>query len=245
MSSKHLFALYSPLLPTQPGEAVHFTDQELWRRITQVLRLAAGDLVTLYNKKEALTVTLDALTFNNKKSLIIGRIEQTQPVQQLLPLIHAIIGLTKREAFEEALYSCSQLGVTTVTPLLTKRVHRNWLAEKELARLEKIMIAAGEQAKQFCLPTLNLPLELELLKAHKNLFVCAPEGKPLSLHLNELANAHNPERTIIIGPEGGFDDPEEKFLASLEAQPIALGKSILRTQDATLVILGAWRCLPT
>ncbi len=248
MSSKHLFALFSHQVPTttKNNAIVTFADADLWRRITQVLRLTGGDYLILFNDTMQVCVELDATTFSNKKNIISGVVESYAQHALYTPAIHAMIGLTKREAFEEIVYTCSQLGITSLTPLLTNRVHRNWITDKDMVRLHKIMIAACEQAKQFMPAELRPPLQLSnvLIPRMQNAFVCTPNGQPLLQNMQFIVEARPEELTIFIGPEGGFDDHEELLLTDAGVQQVALGKSILRTQDAAQVLLGSWRSLP-
>jgi 16S rRNA (uracil1498-N3)-methyltransferase len=43
---------------------------------------------------------------------------------------------------------------------------------------------------------------------------------------------------ILIGPEGGIDDEERKFMASLNAEFVSLGSHVLPTEAAGLYVLS-------
>lgn len=249
MSNAHIFALFSGALPTQitPDTVITFADHEAWLRITQVLRLTTGDKIIVFNENIKTLISLEASTFTNKKNIITGTVKSTNCQASLEPAIHVVVGLTKREAFEDIIYSCAQMGVTSITPVLTKRIHRNWITEKDGLRLKKIMIAGCEQGKQFVLPALNQPHQLAdvLSEAKHNAFVCSPAGTPLLATLKKIAIDAPQKITLFIGPEGGFDNNEEQLLTAAGVLPLALGKSILRSQDAVQVIVGALRSITT
>ena len=44
--------------------------------------------------------------------------------------------------------------------------------------------------------------------------------------------------TFIVGPEGGFDESEIALALENGAQPITLGKRILRTETAGMAVLS-------
>ena len=243
MSNAHVFALFSGALPNNisPETIITFTDHDVWLRITQVLRLTTGDKIIVFNEQVNALISLEASTFTNKRNVITGIVERINYQAPLKPAIHVVVGLTKREAFEEIIYSCAQMGVTSITPVLTKRIHRNWITEKDIIRLKKIMIAGCEQGKQFILPVLHQPQNLadQLSGTMQNTFVCSPDGSPLLATLQKIAQEAPQKITLFIGPEGGFDDTEELLLTAAGVVPLALCKSILRSQDAVQVIVGA------
>ena len=41
---------------------------------------------------------------------------------------------------------------------------------------------------------------------------------------------------VFIGPEGGFEDQEIKYIQSLGGKSVSLGKRILRTETASIFI---------
>ncbi len=247
MSSSHIFALFSTGLPEHitNNMNISFSDSDVWQRITQVLRLVSGDKIILFNHIVNTLLVLDHSTFSNKKNMITGVVGTVHHQASLTPAVHLIVGLTKREAFEDLVYSCAQMGVTTITPILTERIHRNWLTEKDSVRLKKIMIAACEQGKQFVLPMLRQPSHLDniLLPSMPNTFLCSPNGEPLLIMMQKISRILPQELTLFVGPEGGLDDDEEQKVAHSGIEQVALGKSILRTQDAVQLIVGAMRSL--
>jgi len=242
MSGKHLFALHTSALPTPiaAGSSLHLPNEELWRRLTQVLRLEEGESVILFDDAVAVEVTLTT----GKKNVVVGRVTRAHPVQARAPELHLLVGLTKREAFEHILYSAAQFGVTRITPLLTERIHRPWFTASLLSRLESIMVAGCEQAKQFARPRLDLPIPLaQAATPHAgHTLLAEPAGAPLLSTLHLLADAPAAVR-VFIGPEGGFSTVEENLLKGLHHTAVALGPSILRTQDAVQLLVGAVRSL--
>ena len=44
--------------------------------------------------------------------------------------------------------------------------------------------------------------------------------------------------SILIGPEGGIDESEVEMAMEMKAEPITLGKRILRTETAGMTVLS-------
>lgn len=248
MSQTHLFALYTQKLlfempPT--GTLVSLVDLELQNRIVHILRLQPGEQAQLFNDVFNMVLLLAESTIKNKRGKIEGTVIAASKNHPLSPSLHIFVGITKREAFEEMLYAAAQMGVTSITPLITKRIHKNWLTDKDPVRFKKIMVAGCEQAKQFVLPIINTPRPF----AHAiptddgYMFICDPAGAPLLAAMQQVAD--QPKKIqFFIGPEGGFNEEEEAILADHKTiKPLALGKSILRTHDAMRLVVGAFRSL--
>ncbi len=66
-----------------------------------------------------------------------------------MPEIRWCIPLIAKEAFEDIVYNFTAMGVASIQPLVTEKVKRSWGGDRERARLDRIMIAAAEQSKQF------------------------------------------------------------------------------------------------
>lgn len=156
--------------------------------------------------------------------------------------------LLKREAFEEALYSLTELGAHTIQPLLTKKTVRLFGAEREMTRCQKILRAAAEQSKQFVIPTLLpiIPLDLWLLKPSlpdtiKIFF--DPEGLPLYQVIETMKQKKGSTIIACAGPEGDLTYEEKLMLNDQGFLFCALTPSILRAQQAVAVGLGSLRSL--
>lgn len=247
MSEKHIFAVHVQGLPAGQGLSVgnQFTlsNAELWHRLGTVLHLKTGDEFIAFDAEQKLTLILLAFP---KKNSIACQIKNIEPVVPLVPKIHLFQGLLKREAFNDVMYLSAQMGVTQVTPLITQKVQRSWGGQKEAERLEKVMIAGCEQAKQYVLPILNDPLnflslQLAMQEPETLSLFCEPTGKPFIECLQALATKKYSSINIFIGPEGGFTLQEQELLRTANIQAYALTNSILRSQEAVAVCVGAIR----
>lgn len=250
--SAHCFALYSTqsLSDKICNQVFHVRDYELWNRIVRVLRLQISEAVVLFDAFHSVKLTLDQETFKGK-GFVVGHVIELVQCKPLDPVMNVCVGLLKKDAFEDALYSATVLGATSFIPILTKKIHRVWDYEKEQERLFKIMIAAAEQSKQFILPKLEKPLLLQDLLASSlckspdsACIVFDAAGADCFESIKKLTDEKPSGLTLFWGPEGGMDEEELEVLLQHGFSSVALTPSILRAQDAVLVGLGALRsCL--
>jgi 16S rRNA (uracil1498-N3)-methyltransferase len=248
-NNKHTFALYCPTLTAgQPPKAENFfecTDHVLWHRIVHILRLTAGEAITLFDGRQEVTIRLSDKTFTGKNK-ISGVIQSTTASVPLAPAITLMPSLLKREAFEAAAYLAAAMGATTFQPLIAAKTQRSWHTDKEHARLANIMIAACEQAKNFVIPELKPPISVTTVAdCHTTVrgVYFEDDGAPLMTIINQFITAPPPTLSLVFGPEGGLTADERRYLDTQGFVCCALTPTILRAQDAVAVGLGSVRSL--
>lgn len=248
MADRHTFALfYTALLEQEElsvGKQLDITDKQLCNRMTGVLRLRVGDQVILFNEQLNTLVTLEWM--NERKTHIRIVVNEVTKNKKLQPPIVLFQCLTQKNAFEEIVYTATQMGVTRIVPVRSAKVHRSWGAEKERDRLRNVMIAASEQSKQFVFPEIMQPVSFVDIFKQKNGLKAffSFKGKPLCHLLNQVSNnSASSELHLLVGPEGGFSGEEELQLCDSEWRPYALTPTVLRAIDAVVVGLGAVRSI--
>jgi 16S rRNA (uracil1498-N3)-methyltransferase len=240
----HEFAFYYPplildLAQEAHATTYHLTDKTLCHRISGILRLQEGESFIVFDAQKHVQCTI--IRLNKSIDVQCTTLHINIPIKQAITFL---LPLLKREAFEEAIYSLTELGVNTIQPIITHKAQRNWGGSKEHERLERIIQAAAEQSKHFALPELRQPIAFaqlsELLKQNpcKTLFF-DPEGTSLQETLTSI----NPgaELALMVGPEGDLTIEEKKLLQECNVQFCALTPTILRAQQAVVVALGSVR----
>lgn len=243
MSEKHIFAVFYPRLPLlHEGDSYTFVDKDLFHRVINVIRLTPDEDFIVFDQTAWMQCTLLA---SQKKGVLQVRVCEVQLLTPLVPEIHLYQGILRREAFDVVAYAAAQMGITSFTPLLTQKSQRSWQGSKELERVRNVMIAACEQSKQFCLPTINEPQSMDSIctssPASSYRLYCDPDGKSLLTVLNDLVKVSAQSIHVVIGPEGGFADTEMKLLNDNKFVRCALTPTMLRSCDAAMVCLGALR----
>ncbi|KAL0356939.1 UNVERIFIED_CONTAM: hypothetical protein Scaly_1379600 [Sesamum calycinum] len=134
---------------------------------------------------------------------------------------------------------CTELGASSVTPLLTERSQS--ISENRVDRLQRVILAAAKQSQRLHEMILKPPIvvgELLTVVAHSRLsFVAAAEATPVFNTLSSLQK--EPSGVIIIGPEGDFTEEELNSIMEAGAIAVGLGPLRLRVETATLALLSA------
>ncbi len=160
--------------------------------------------------------------------------------------IHLAQGIAANEKMDWVIEKAVELGVTDITALACERsVVRldEKRAEKRLAHWRGIIIAACEQSGRTVLPKLHpISSPNQWVKTSNNdidplKIILSPKGQ-LGL-ISILRRAPGQGITLMIGPEGGFSDQEEKMAEHAGFSPALLGKRILRTETAGIVAMSA------
>ena len=139
-----------------------------------------------------------------------------------------------------------ELGVYEVVPVSTARSIVKLDDKKKkskLARWQSIAEAAAKQSKRSIIPqvqpVMSMKQALSYAKEMDMLFVPYELAEDMG-KTRELFEQIRPGQHIgfFIGPEGGFDESEIQSAIESGAQPITLGKRILRTETAGMAVLS-------
>lgn len=156
-----------------------------------------------------------------------------------------IYGLPKNDKFEWVLQKATELGVSRIVPFLSKRSviktdEKNF--EKKRERYLRILKEASEQSCRQRIPELTSLAKLSQLKDYLsdvNLVAYEEESRQGEKTTFEKALQKNYQSiTIVIGPEGGFDESEIVKMKDYGFESCALGKRILRSETAPLYMLS-------
>src|SRR3990167_5408830 len=254
LSQKHKFAFFVEDL-SKIEKSFFIQDKELVKRITSVLRLKTEDEIIFFDRK----ISLDSEIISISKDKIEIKINKKFKIEPIKPEINIFIGLLKKESFEEILYSCVELGATSITPLITEKIHKNWWSDKFKERFDKILISAAEQSKNFFIPDKKEPIKLNLFSARPACrakpwrrleFIEGYELSSVLLDVNgqNLLSTFNQVKdksafNLIIGPEGDFSDSEKELMKQNNFILCKLTPTVLRSVQALNVGLGSLRAL--
>ena len=138
--------------------------------------------------------------------------------------------LLKRENFELICQKATEIGIETITPLLTNRTVKTGFNRE---RIEKIIREASEQSGRTTLPKLNEPTTL----AEAILSVTAGCSVFFDLSGKELPEQEYASEitSCFIGPEGGFTEEETEIARKAGLVIGSLGTLTLRGETAAIV----------
>ncbi len=149
--------------------------------------------------------------------------------------------VSRGDKMEFTIQKSVELGVNTITPLISERCGVKLDAkrfEKKLAQWQKIAIAACEQCGRNRVPEIRPIMQLEAWCAEKH------DGLKLNLHpraqysINTLPEPVTNVR-LLIGPEGGLSAQEIEMTEQYQFSETLLGPRVLRTETAALTAITA------
>ena len=206
-------------------------DGDEFHHLARVLRKKTGDniLVTDGNGSRCEVRIVDI----GKKSLE-GEILDHTVVERPNTGVSVAISLLKApQRFELFLEKATELGVSTIIPMITARTVSQPTSERVQSRLNRwrtIVLSAARQSKQYYLPQLGEPLSFRQ--------VTALQGYDLKLIPYEISD-EAPEvqcagknTLFLIGGEGGFTEKEVEEAREAGFREISFGKTILRAETA-------------
>ena len=227
---------YSPLIE---GDIFELDEKES-RHAVRVLRLTTGKPLILVDGKGG---WYEATIEDDHPKRCRLRIESYSPEYQPLPYgLHLAVSPTKNmDRFEWFLEKSTEIGITSITPLMCQRTERKHIKTE---RLEKILISAMKQSLKAYKPRLNEALMIKdfLTTNHpgtKGIAHCFPSDRRGISELDRSANY-----TLMVGPEGDFTEDEIAMALNADFTPFHLGPSRLRPETAAVYITAAVQLLP-
>lgn len=151
--------------------------------------------------------------------------------------------LPKGDKMEQVIQKAVELGVSRITPVLSKRcVSRPKDGAKKVARWNKIARAAAEQCGRGIIPAvteiIELPAAVKPMRAADLAAVCYENERQTSLGALVPKLRASQSFSFLVGPEGGLDPDEMSLFSQAEIASVSLGKRILRTETAAGCVLA-------
>lgn len=212
-----------------------------------VLRIKPGDKVTLLDGHGTCIQT--QVTHCSRDSVKLTALDRTltEPPTHKITLLQAV---TKAKALELVIQKATELGVWRIVPLITARVTPQLCTEhapSKLLKWQRIAIEAIKQSGNPWLPKIEAPVSVsDVIKNNQRFeleLVASLQRNPAHPKkcLANYVTLHGKMPTTIcvwIGPEGDFTPDELQAIISHGAQPITLGRYILRAETAAIYCLS-------
>lgn len=208
----------------------------------RVLRLQAGDFVTLFNgdgrQYPARLVTADP----RAASVHMETVEA--PARESPLRVTLLQSLARGEKMDWIIQKATELGAARILPVTSERSEvrlDGTRSEKRLDHWRLVAIAACEQCGRNVVPEISAPGSLEAcLAAHPQAgaevrWMLHPGGTARLRNSGSIAT----DVMLAVGPEGGFGDDDLAVLRHAGFEALALGPRILRTETAGLAAMAA------
>lgn len=212
--------------------------------LSHVLRLAAGDAVTVFDGRGS---EYDAIIARVSKSGITLNMSEPRAVDRESPLdVTLAQGISSGDRMDYTVQKAVELGISAVQPLATERSVVRLNPERALKRVahwQAIAIASCEQCGRNRVPEV-LPVQ------PFTAWLGAPAESALRLTLApgaalKLAELDRPQTPIVLiaGPEGGLSPREREDATRAGCTSVRLGPRVLRTETAAVAALAALQTL--
>lgn len=232
---------YIPPSAWGPGSLKPVGDEA--HHLTHVLRARAGDTVMAFDGRgrrvEARVKTGGTLVLEP-----IAGTEQVQPEPPRVTLYQAII---KGNRMDTLIEKASELGATTIVPLLTERTVVRLDAAQAVDRCERwqrIAVGAAKQCGQDWLPEIapvvSLAEGLRGLGGHDLCLLGSllPGAPAVRTVIEERRARGLGAMAWIIGPEGDLTAAEHAACVAAGAVPVRMGPRVLRAETAAFFALS-------
>lgn len=182
----------------------------------------------------------------DETEVVLNILSSEKSYSELASRIYLFQGLPKGDKMELIIQKAVELGVFEIVPVATRRAVVKLdekKAKKKTERWNAIALGAAKQSGRSLIPEVKPVMRFaEALEYAKELDVLLipyemAEGMEKT---KEIISAVRQGQSVgvFIGPEGGFDEEEVEKAAAEGAQPVTLGRRILRTETAGLTVLS-------
>lgn len=212
--------------------------------IVDVMRLKEGDTVTVF---DGTGTEYDGTIAACRRKAVIVTVKHARrvssPAAVHLTLIQA---LPKKEKMDMIIEKATELGVSSVIPVVTARTIVDWDAakrERSVERWRKIATGAAKQSGRADVPSIGGVVRFKDLMAHHGpydrAYIAALSEGALPLR-EALAGVTGSGRRLAfaIGPEGDFTPEEVAAAVAAGFTLISLGRRVLKSDTAALAALA-------
>ncbi|MEQ9258145.1 MAG: 16S rRNA (uracil(1498)-N(3))-methyltransferase [Roseovarius sp.] len=234
--------------PLGEGQTIPLTRDQA-HYLFGVMRQGTGDAVLVFNGREG--EWLAHVAEAGKRGGTLALAQQTSP-QADPPDLWLAFAPIKKARTDFIVEKAAEMGARRILPVQTEFTNAERIRQD---RLQAHAVEAAEQCGGTFVPEVADLQKLDRLLAEW------PEGRHLMFCDEALAGSSSalagflaPQSehgrkagpsgpwAILIGPEGGFSDPERARLKALPfAHPVALGPRILRADTAAVAAMTLWQ----
>ena len=223
---------------------IYLSDKTDLHHMKKVLRLRVGDEVDI-SDGEAWEYRTKIEEIGDDEAVLL--IEDKQKFAREPELIVTLYqGIPKGSKMEEIIQKSVELGVHDIVPVFMERtvVVDKGNMDKKVQRWQKIADEAVKQCKRGIIPEVKKPVKFAeaVCRMDEHDLVVFPyeneDGRTIKDCLQACFEKKPKTVAVIIGPEGGFDRSELDEAVNAGCEIITLGKRILRTETAGMMLLS-------
>lgn len=225
------------------NDKIHILGEDV-SHIANVLRMKKEDEVQICNQETGENYITKIISFSKDEieCEIVKKIIETVESNVDITLFQ---GIPKFDKMELIIQKNTEVGVKKIVPVLMERTVVKLdekTANKKIERWQKIAEVAAKQSMRDIIPEIENIIKLQdITKQDYDEVLVAYENEEKNMLKQELKKLQGKDRykiAIVIGPEGGISEKEIEILKNMGASFVSLGKRILRTETAGIVMSG-------
>ena len=218
-------------LATDFKSDVHRCSMDLSHRILNVLRIKNNEAVSIFNNKGQECLSRVSI---EEKQVVLNLSKEIKSGIDRSKKINLCVSIINMKLMDLIIQKSVELGVTNFIPIYTQRSQYNNV-DKKLDHWEKTVIHATEQCGRLDIMKLCRPVSLS---DFDNIY---QSSSKYLLHQNgdkfKCEDLESSDITLLVGPEGGFDDHEIDYLDANGWKTKTINVNILRTETACISAL--------
>jgi len=228
------------------GDVVAFAGDDA-RKLATVLRKRSGDRVQVVDSGGvAFGATLEVEGRLGRDVRVQATLDERLDRGDVEPALRVTIAqaVPKGQKMDLVVEKATELGAHAIVPVRSTRVIGHDTSPAKVERWRRIAKSAAQQSGRARVPEVAAVHDWDALLAtfehYDRVYVPWELAEPAPLRdvfERELAGARSV--LVVIGPEGGFSADEVERAREAGATAISLGRRILRTETAALVVLAA------
>lgn len=229
-----------------PGSVIELSERES-KHLYQVLRANPGSEIRLLDGNG----TLATAEIKEENVIVVSSRREVDPPNTR---VHLFAASPRRQKMDQLITQCTEIGVWSITPVVTERSVALPHKKNTLARWETLAIEACKQSGNPFLPKINCPLSFEeavekVVEQKFNAYFGAVDdtdytGNGVSTgqppRSSSGVSAPTPNSNLrkdyawFVGPEGGFTEAEQQLMTTSGFNGLNLGRWIMRTETAAV-----------
>lgn len=206
------------------------------RHLREVLRLKSGAEVSVFDGagREFRCTVVNARR-DTAELKIEAEVEPAKPESQLQ--LNLGVALLKGEKFDLVVQKATELGVTELTPLITRyadiHLRDESDATKRVTRWRRIALEAAKQSGRAFVPQINMPEPVFTGTNTSDLRLMFSERGGAGL--TDWTKQTAPRSVLaLVGSEGGWSDEEIEQAQAHDFHIVTLGGRVLRAETAAI-----------
>ena len=163
----------------------------------------------------------------DKDKIILLKKEERENKNEPEKKVHLYLAILKKENFELAIEKATELGIQSITPIITERTIKTGL---NFERLRKIAKEASELSGRSLVPEI-----LDILRFEEALESGVGEKILFDIGGEKLKDKNNKEISIFVGPEGGWTENEINIVKEKGVRIASISPFTLRGETAAII----------